>query len=268
MEIWDRGMNEPGHLYVRQYGHEICEGGHQFGPAVRDHFLIHFVASGCGVLWSECGRFEVQAGQGFIIFPDQVTTYRADDAQPWTYAWTGYAGYDAQPLTAQVGLTRESPVFDCPNTAAVFAMIYAMVEDAPMRLASLAALGNLYRMLAMIGQHLQHPGSDIHREYYQRALWFMEGNYSRPIQVTEVADFVGLSRSQLFRVFQQTAGVSPKACLQSIRLRHAQGLLSATNLSMEEIATSVGISSPARLGVLFRERFGMTLGQYRKQKGE
>ena len=34
---------DTGGLYVCQMGEEACEPSHAYGPAVRDHYLIHFV---------------------------------------------------------------------------------------------------------------------------------------------------------------------------------------------------------------------------------
>ncbi len=35
-------------IYIHQCGQEICLPKHHYGPAVRDHYLIHFVISGKG----------------------------------------------------------------------------------------------------------------------------------------------------------------------------------------------------------------------------
>lgn len=262
-QIMERGGNAS--LYVCQCGWEICDCGHQYGPAVRPYHLFHFVASGHGTFWTDDASYALGPGQGFAIFPGQLTTYRADDGDPWVYAWVGYAGHDAALLTHEVGLTPASPICRCDNTQAVFSLIQSMSADAAhLRLGGLATLGSLYQLMAQIGQSLQPAAPDTSREYYRKALWYMEGNYARPIQITDVADFVGLSRSQLFRVFQRVASTSPKACLDDIRMRRARMLLSNTNLSAEEIAASVGVSSSARLGMLFKAAFGQTLGQYRR----
>ena len=70
-------------LRVTQCGTEKCASGHQFGPFVRDCYLIHYIFSGCGTYFYHGKAYPLHAGQGFLIFPDEVTTYRASEETPW-----------------------------------------------------------------------------------------------------------------------------------------------------------------------------------------
>ena len=57
-------------------------------------------------------RFDVRAGQGFMIFPDDVSVYTADAQTPWDYVWVGFLGDGAEALAASAGFSKENPVFD------------------------------------------------------------------------------------------------------------------------------------------------------------
>ena len=37
-------------LGLYQFGYEQCKPAHSFGPAVRNHFLFHYIISGTGIL--------------------------------------------------------------------------------------------------------------------------------------------------------------------------------------------------------------------------
>ncbi|MEG2356974.1 MAG: AraC family ligand binding domain-containing protein, partial [Clostridia bacterium] len=82
MESISLPVNNSG-LYVIESGWENCKSGHSYGPAIRDHYLIHYVASGKGQFTAHGATYEIGAGQGFIIYPDQVTFYQADQQEPW-----------------------------------------------------------------------------------------------------------------------------------------------------------------------------------------
>lgn len=266
MQTWTAGDSAHGNLFLKQCGWQDCLPSHKFGPAVRDHYLVHYVAFGKGFFRTQDKEYVVEKGQCFMIYPDQITTYQADEQTPWHYRWVGYDGADAEILTAQAGFTRSNPIVTCLEGDKVLAIMTDMYQDASqLRLGALAALGDLYRFFALVAQGEKVLVPDERQNTYQKAMWFMHGNYDRDITVREVASFVGLSRSQLFRVFKDITGESPKRGLTAIRMHRARMLCENTDLFAEEIASSVGISSAARLGVQFKEMFGMTLTACRKR---
>ena len=61
-----------------QCGYEKCDPSHDYGPATRDHWLLHFVASGKGVFQTPRGKYRLSEGDVFIIHPYEITYYKAD----------------------------------------------------------------------------------------------------------------------------------------------------------------------------------------------
>ena len=79
-------------LSLYQFGWERCKPSHAFGPAARNHYLFHYVISGTGVLNADDAEgvthtYSIKSGQGFMIFPDQITMYIADKTLTWVYVW-------------------------------------------------------------------------------------------------------------------------------------------------------------------------------------
>ena len=265
MEIYWSDDSADKDVFVRQCGSEACACGHQYGPAVRDHFLVHYVASGKGVFYADGHSYPIGPKQGFIIFPGQVSTYRADDFDPWIYAWVGYEGRSAAILTEMVGLTRGNPVFELDTEIDPYERIRRMLRAASdMRLGDMAMLGSLYQLLSEIGQGRSSANEQPETRYYKKAVWYLEGNYHRDVRITDVAAFVGLSRSQLFRVFQRAAEMSPKEYLNILRAEHAAKLLLATDLSLEKVALSSGFFSAGRMNAVFQDQYSTSPSQYRK----
>lgn len=259
--IWGDGIS------IANCGGEQCAPGHTYGPAIRDHYLIHFVASGKGMLRTAEGEYSICAGQGFIIFPDEITVYSADEDEPWAYDWVGYKGAGAGELTVFAGLSREKRVFRMENPGAAGRMMQNISEDMT-GAGEIAAIGALIRLIGYMGGNRGMEDRRLSRRHYDRARWYMDGHYAQPITVQDVADFVGLSRSQLFRVFEACDGASPKEVLTALRLRHACRLLADTDMTAEEIAQQVGLASAQRLGVIFRKKLGMSPGMYREKEIE
>ena len=257
-------------LRVTQCGTEKCASGHQFGPFVRDCYLIHYIFSGCGTYFYHGKAYPLHAGQGFLIFPDEVTTYRASEETPWHYGWIGYTGDAAAALTSETGFSREAPVFTLSEPQKARRILEELIPElSRLRMGELNASGGLLRLLALTGESL-HPSGKAETPpassvYFQKAVWYIEGNLFSPVRVSEVADFVGLCRSQLFRIFREVANCSPQEWIQRARLRRAEALMLDVRLSLREIACSSGYTELTQMDAVFKRFYGQTPGAYRKQ---
>jgi AraC-like DNA-binding protein len=254
---------------VRDCGNEACDPRHSFGPAVRDYYLMHIVSSGKGVFQNAWGRFEIAKGQGFMIFPHEVTVYTADTHTPWVYSWVGYSGEKAAEFTQLLGVTPQNPVLSLGEyDAKAVRILRDIYEDsASLDMRDMAAMGGLYRLFALIkqsGTPTSGGAASASERYYQRAYWHMEANYQRNMHITDVAAFVGLSRSQLFRVFVTACGMPPQRVLLMLRLKQAESLLKNTGLPLKAVAVSSGFSCAARMGEVFKTEKGVTPMQFRK----
>lgn len=253
-------------LFIVNIGEEKCDPQHAYGPAQRGHFLIHFVLSGCGTVQYESGSVTVGPGQGFLIIPGETTFYEADADTPWHYAWVGYRGTKAEEITRAAGLDQSHRIFTAQDSLFIWQILSDMRTDArELRLNQLAAAGHLLRFIAHIAPE-QDPQNAISpaQSYCEKARWYLEGNFDRSVSIQETADFVGLSRSHLYRLMMTECGCSPKEMLLHIRMRHAKRLLRETSLSLEEIARLIGLQTGAQFGLAFRQTYHLTPGQYRK----
>lgn len=259
-------------IHIVNWGHEDCKPNHQFGPTVRNHFLFHFVTKGEGTFTCKGKTYPIKAGQGFIIKPGELTFYQASGTDPWSYRWVGYNGTDALALTREAGLATAN-VFDASPISHIDSIL-AGIEDDITTFASLlpgemCALGGLYRFLFKAGASRikeQDDSESVRMQYFDKACLYLRANFERGVTIAQTAAFVGLSRSQLFRVFKQCADASPEEILLRLRLDRAKELLSQTNMSVKEIAISCGFSSTAHLCSQFKNRAGMTPGTYRENK--
>ncbi len=76
--------------------------------------------------------------------------------------------------------------------------------------------------------------------------------------VDELADQVGISRVHLNRKLKELIDTSPSSLIKNTRLKQAAFLLVQNNVTIAEVAYSVGFSSPAYFSSNFSAYFGMT----------
>lgn len=85
---------------------------------------------------------------------------------------------------------------------------------------------------------------------------FMEANIAEPLQLVEIADYVGLSRRQIERLFQQHMGRSPARYYLEIRLDRARHLLMQSTMAVVDVAIACGFVSASHFSKCYREMYG------------
>lgn len=262
-------------LIPYQYGREYCTPGHAFGPAQRNHFLFHYIISGKGTLVAEDeqGRssvYELNAGQGFMIFPQQLTTYQADSDDPWVYTWIEFDGMKVRETLESVGLTPETPVYqarseELRSTLEQEVLFFGMHPDAP----APQHIGHLYLFIdALIRSAMPTADSaakklqDIH---VQTALRFVERSYANNVSVADIAQVTGLNPSYFGKLFKESVGKTPQQYLIDYRMTKAAELLKLTSLSIAEVGASVGYPNQLHFSRAFKHASGSSPRSWRKE---
>lgn len=260
-------------LTVYNTGYEKCSSGYTWGPAIRDHYLIHYVISGKGTLNSGGVVYPVKRGELFFVRPSSVVSYAADPDDPWEYCWVGFNGTEADRLIGMTAFAQGPPVAHYANhdqLKRLLLNIYNFHGNNPSN--ETRMLGFLYLFLSeLVGSNeiKASPYSSEH-SYLEKAMRYIQRNFCEAISVDNIAEFVGISRSHLYRVFMKNTGISPNEYLSAYRINKACGMLRSSNLKINEIASSVGIQDQLYFSRVFKKHKGVSPSGYLKhfQKSE
>ena len=99
------------------------------------------------------------------------------------------------------------------------------------------------------------------------AVRFIREHARQLIQVEDVADAVALSRRILYDRFQKILGCSVHEEIARIRVEQICRMLESTQISMLQIARSLGYDSDKHLARYFRRQKGISPLEYRKRYG-
>ena len=78
-------------LGVYNVGAQKCVALHQWGPGVRNHYLIHYIVSGKGVFTVGDRTYHIRAGQAFLALPNTEIKYSHG---PTAEGWRVHPRYD------------------------------------------------------------------------------------------------------------------------------------------------------------------------------
>ncbi len=251
-------------LNVCNTGLQRCEPSYRWGPGVRDHYLIHYVISGSGFYEADNRRLELHAGDLFLSRPDMRICYQASADDPWEYCWVGFHGTDAEQLVEHIDL--QTPVLRDAGESVCRLIMQIYFARGSLFHESATMTGLMYQLLALLIQ--EHPSRFTHERdsSVRRACAYIENHYALPIGITDVAAHVGISRSQLYRLFVSELKLTPMQVLTQVRIRHACALLRRGDLSVKAVAASVGFENPLYFSRRFHEMTGMTPSQYVQEK--
>jgi AraC-like DNA-binding protein len=262
--------NGPEDLVFYYAGQEDCRPGHSWN-GVRDHFLVHYILKGRGRVFLKGGERILGQGDGFLVRPGELARYRADEADPWSYAWFAYSGKKAAEVTRGIGVPEDGSVFTCGEDSA-FAKTYRRnVAALSATSEALGQLALLYRILADMKSALaREPASFIPGTrtdaYIEGVNEFIGKNYSRHgAGIEAMATRIGLSRKYLSKIVRERTGKTPKELIVEYRMRKASELLADTNLSVASVAYSVGYEDQLAFSKGFRKRFGISPRAFRNR---
>lgn len=254
-------------LVVYQCGMEKCKSSHSWGPAVRDHYLIHFILKGRGTFYVGGKVYNIKENGGFLICPGTITSYVADKEEPWVYAWVGFKGIKAESYLSLANLGPENPVFKSSNGD----FIKKCFED--MRRATELKYGKEFRLQGLLtvflSELIEERGKNIiinsnYREVYlKKSLQFIETNYHRKITVSEIAECVGLNKNYFSTFFRENMGMTPQEYLVSFRINKACELMNNEVLTISDISRSVGYNDPLGFSKIFKKAKGISPKSYR-----
>lgn len=253
-------------LSIFSCGKEQCRSGHTWGPGIRDHYLIHLVVSGKGTYTVDGKSHPLSSGDLFLAKPNQLITYAADQEEPWVYFWVGFNGACAARLIQQTPFSATEPTFHTDNAEELQQLLWNIyLSRGPEPHNEAMMVGYLYLFLSKLmheAQNQQPRPANSSTQYVLNAIKYIQFHFSQDISIDDIADSVGVSRSHLYRVFMSNVGQSPIDYLTEYRINEACQLLRTSQLSISEIAVSVGFFDQFYFSRVFKKRKGIPPSRY------
>ncbi|NQN50073.1 AraC family transcriptional regulator [Streptococcus suis] len=257
-------------LNVDHYGAEQCDSGYSFGPTIRDNYVLHFITNGKGKISINGETTELTAGDIFVLPKNQSIFYQADENNPWTYTWVGFSGSRAETILSQTRLLEKYYLHSHLESDILKKMIdinQTEVQCLPM-ITELILIGHLNQLLAALVQEFPNDSlkeaSTLAKTYVHHAIKIIHSQYNSPVKVSAIAEKLALSRSYLYKIFKQETGYSIKDYIVQVKMNHACQLLANPDLSITEIANSVGYQDPLTFSSAFKNQYHQSPSDYRK----
>ena len=259
-------------LYLYNIGHQKCAPSHQFGPSIREDYILHFIVDGSGTFTVEGTKYELSKSDFFLLRPSVVTDYEASADTPWEYYWIGFNGNKVEEVLRYLKIDSLSHVGEAKNEALVLERFKHIFSPNLLSNSNQLLIQQyLYDILSVF--HSEVSKNDLsdeeQRRYSYSFVTYVKHYYRKPdLKISEIAQSFGLNKSYFSQVIKQEMGMTPNDYLRFFRMQESCNLLQRSNKSVKEIAYLVGYENPLTFSRAFKNYHGVSPLEYRKKAKE
>lgn len=231
---------------------------------IHDVLELAFVRAGTTTAVTAAGRYFLQPGDVFVVFPDVSHGYEESrdiqsdvlivPTQPYLSHWRATL---TQKLPVQPVLKAGSwEHTGIGQVLSVYRQEYKLLSEPVKQGLSLLATGMLLPLLEL--KPRQETDSTL-----ELLLLYISEHYRENLTRTEIARAVGYNESYVSHMFSQSLGTSLTSYITSLRLKDAKALLTDTDMTVSQICMTVGFGSIRSFNRAFLKEFGICPSQYR-----
>lgn len=190
---------------------------------VLDNFYLIYTVAGSGRVYMKGKSYRISSGSVFFLFPGVAHSYYTSSDDPLELKWLGFDGAQAFWILTSNELTPDAPVRSLAQarTGRLNKLLDELFTAAERRAHELVLSGLLYQILGD-SVLLKAEQSRADREFelgkarmekpIERALNYMDSNYTRAIRIEDVAYSLMFRDEYYFsRWFHRNVGQSPSA---------------------------------------------------------
>lgn len=273
-DLWQHFEDKYQDLAIEEVGIQLFEPGESFQYMAYQNFILHYVEKGQGTYHVNDKTYHLKAGDGFIIRKGMAVHYAADEKDPWKNYWIGLNGHYLKQhlahttLLQNVVLTFEK---DSMSANVLKEICHTTLETLPNRPNDSWYLGKVYQLLTYLNDEFSTTQDDLSgdkeepQNYAKIAFDYIYNNYMYAISIQEIADYIGINRSYLYRTFKEEYNMSPHQFLVDFRMGVAQRLLLQTDDPIYIVAGKVGYADQLQFSKAFKKRFNISPTPFREK---
>lgn len=236
-----------------------------------NEYQLLYLAEGEGVFQTEHIKpTTIKAGDLFLLFPGEWHTYHPCKHKGWKSYWIGFKGRNVDDRVKARFFMPEKPIYHVGFSAEIVRLYdeaYRTAQaEAPSTQQSLAGIVN-YLVGLMYSLERDHEFNKNQKqvEMINRARLMIRQSLENDLSIQQIARDLGVSYSNLRKLFKEFTGISPALYQQDLRLQRAKELLSTSTLSIKEIAYQLKFESPDYFSKKFKIKTGQKPSDFRGQ---
>lgn len=273
---WGFVVNDIGNTIIKknsEYPEKGHPGTYMFSwetGRILDEYHFVLITEGKGVFESESGGIKnINAGDGFLLYPREWHRYKPLKQTGWTENWIGFSGKIPELIISDYFFDRKQPIIRKCATVQVlnhFERLFQLINEEPYGYQRLASGICLQLIAELYNSKLGSKQMDKQNSIFLEAKHIIHNQINEAIDFQKMAESFGVSYSKFRRDFKRQTGLAPLQYHLLLKIEKAKELLINTELKAKEIAFKMGFDSDYYFCRLFKQKTGISPIQFREQR--
>ena len=260
-------------FYLEMAGISYCDATYRIKRQDSTETVIEYIVEGRGYLNVDGENYAATAGDVYILRKKTNHTYWSDARYPWVKIFFNIRGSLAELILGEYQLgKRGEVVLEAPELEQDFRDMLADLSDSTLGQterfdrAAVKFLDIVIKLANIRRAHGAHKDNLMSVEKEMNTLIeYITMNPRRIVGNQELADVIFRSKDYVIKRFFANFGATPYDYQIQQKMFSARNMLGNTNLSVKEIAASLGYEDQHYFSFMFKKRCGMSPTQYRKK---
>lgn len=232
--------------------------------SVRKDFYLMYVIKGGVTIQFENAKYYFSDGEMLILKPGTKYFYHTDSKIGINYLWMHFTGAKIEEIL-QNCLIETNKITKCGHSASIIELWKKMCNEFILNDSHFDVMTSSI-FTEIITAFSRRINSTNSKKHLLKSVHFIHENYSKKINVSDLAKIENLSESHYRSVFTKIFGESPVEYITSRRIENAAYMLESSDKNLEEIAFLVGYNDTYYFSKQFKRKMGISPGKYRKSK--
>lgn len=228
--------------------------------------IFEYVRSGRGYIECAGKKYEVKAGDTYILRPNIVAHYYADPDDPFEKEWINISGTFVESMLSVLNLHEEVIVVQL-DSHMYFEKIFKILEEYNFSASDSDDLRLMHVLLDFLSEvhHIKDHKTKKSTADAQDIADFIDNNIrSKQMNTENICLHCYISRKTLERMFQKAFGITPKKYIEQRKIEQAKLILAETDFTVEKISEILNYSNCGYFRKTFTASCGMSPTTWRK----
>jgi AraC family transcriptional regulator of arabinose operon len=247
-------------------GREICAPDFEIKRRSYPYYVLEVPVRGRCILKVGSKKYELEKGKLGGFMPGIAHHYKCDPANPMEHIWVAFTGTQSEKLFDISGLNTKGAL-NISKQGEILHLAEMILKTGLEKTKFAQQLCCSYLRALFFEQSARLPAGKkfdmISMGTYQKCRKYIDEHFSQNLYPSKVARACNIDVRYMARLFKRFGETTPNEYIMRLKLNRASSLLLTSNLTVSEVANTVGFDDPYHFSRNFKKFHGLSPRNYK-----